>query len=71
MRKSIFLFISFITMFFMSCNFFTSLSEDIEPKIEITNLSLSKTNLEVSVGNMMKLLSTVIRVHLGALLSKL
>ena len=52
MRKSIFLFISFITMFFMSCNFFTSLSEDIEPKIEITNLSLSKTNLEVSVGNM-------------------
>ena len=52
MRKSIFLFISFITMFFMSCNFFTSLSEDIEPKIEITNLSLSKANLEVSVGNM-------------------
>ena len=52
MRKSIFLFISLITMFFMSCNFFTSLSEDIEPKIEITNLSLSKTNLEVSVGNM-------------------
>ena len=52
MRKSIFLFISFITMFFMSCNFFTSLSEDIEPKIEITNLSLSKTNLEVSVENM-------------------
>ena len=52
MRKSIFLFISFITMFFMSCNFFTSLSEDIEPKIEITNLSLSKTNLEVNVGNM-------------------
>ena len=52
MRKSIFLLISFITMFFMSCNFFTSLSEDIEPKIEITNLSLSKTNLEVSVGNM-------------------
>ena len=52
MRKSIFLFISLITMIFMSCNFFTSLSEDIEPKIEITNLSLSKTNLEVSVGNM-------------------
>lgn len=52
MRKGLFLFISFITMFFMSCNFFTSLSEDIEPKIEITNLSLSKTNLEVSVGNM-------------------
>ena len=52
MRKSIFLFISLITMFFMSCNFFTSLSEDIEPKIEISNLSLSKTNLEVSVGNM-------------------
>ena len=52
MRKSIFLFISFITMFFMSCNFFTSLSEDIEPKIEITNLSLSKTNLEVNVGSM-------------------
>ena len=39
-------------MFFMSCNFFISLSEDIEPKIEITNLSLSKTNLEVSVGSM-------------------
>ena len=52
MRKSKFLFISFITMFFMSCNFFTSLSEDIEPKIEITNLSLSKTNLEVNVGSM-------------------
>ncbi|MBR2909033.1 MAG: hypothetical protein IKC11_01640, partial [Clostridia bacterium] len=46
------LFLTIFTLLMVSCNFFTSLTEEPSNMIEISSLTLNKSNIELSVGNM-------------------
>ena len=52
MKKLKSLFLTIFTLLMVSCNFFTSLTEEPSNMIEISSLTLNKSNIELSVGNM-------------------